>query len=331
MAPLVSVVIDNHNYGRFLRQAIESVLDQEGFQDKIECIVVDDGSTDESHRVLASFGERIRALFQPNQGQATAFNNGFKAARGEFVCLLDSDDYWDRDKVRLSLPRFDDPQVGVVQHFLRDVSATGRSIHHRLPAWPAEYLLDDFLDHRLHLTATSGLLFRKSILDQVLPLPKEIFYYLDDLLVVKALFLSKIANVPQVLGFHRIHGMNYCAGGYRSPEKLAMDIEMRTIFNHEVQPWLGRFGKRLSRQYLELEELEYFRRRVLLYMFRGQRLRALLEWRDLVKKYWRTRFGFFRATTCVLALISPVLYLKVYELYSRWGFIAYLRMKTFPD
>ena len=331
MAPLVSVVIDNYNYGRYLRQAIASVLAQEGFQDRLECVVVDDGSTDESHRVIGSFGERVRAIFQPNQGQATAFNHGFRAAQGEFVCLLDSDDYWEPTKLARTVPRFDDPKVGVVQHFLRDVTATGRAIRHRLPPWPAEYRLEDFLEHRIDLTATSGLIFRKSILDQALPLPKEIFYYLDDLLVVKSLFLSNVANVPKVLGYHRIHGMNYCAGGYRSPEKLALDIQMRTIFDHEIQPWLARHGKRLSRQYAVLEDLEYARRRILLYMYRRQRLRALIEWRDLVRRYWRSRLGLFRAATCALALISPALYLRAYEIYTRWGFIGALRAKTLPD
>ena len=331
VAPLVSVVIDNHNYGRYLKQAIDSVLDQEDYHDRVECIVVDDGSTDESHHVIGSFGQKVRSLFQPNQGQATAFNNGFKLAQGEFVCLLDSDDYWHRDKLRRTMPRFDDPKVGVVQHLLRDVTATGRELRHHMPRWPSDYGIDDFLEHRMHLTATSGLIFRKSILHQILPIPKEIFYYLDDLLVVKALFLSRVANIPEVLGFHRIHGMNYCAGGYRSPEKLAMDIEMRTIFDHEIQPWLSRHEKRLSRQYLALEDLEYFRRRILLYMYRGQRVRALIEWRDLVKKYWRTRLGLFRAATCALALISPYLYLKFYEFYSDWGLLATLRTRVLPE
>lgn len=331
VAPLVSVVIDNYNYGRYLRQAVDSVLDQENFDGEVECIVVDDGSADESQNVLASFGDRIRVIFQPNQGQATAFNNGLQAARGEFVCMLDSDDYWVRAKLSRILPRFDDPEIGVVQHYLRDVTATGRAIEHRLPQWPSAYTLEDFLERRLHLTATSGLAFRKTVLSRILPLPKEIFYYLDDLLVVKALFLSKVANVPVVLGFHRIHGLNYCAGGYQSPEKLALDIQMREIFHHEIQPWLNRHNKRLSRRYVDQEDMEYFRRRILLYMLRGERRRAFNEWRGLVKQHWARRFGLFRAATCSLALVSPQVYLKAYELYSRWGVIAHLRFRIFPE
>lgn len=330
MAPLVSVVIDNYNYGRFLRRAIESVLDQE-FSAEVECIVVDDGSTDESGQVLSFFGDRIRVISQPNQGQATAFNTGFKAAQGEFVCMLDSDDYWARAKLGQIIPCFDDPAVGAVQHYLRDVTATGRPIQHRMPAWPPSYSIDDFLDHRVHFTAVSGLTFRKSVLDRILPLPKEIFYYIDDLLLVKALFLSKLANVPNILGFHRIHGLNYCAGGFQSPDKLALDIQLREVFHHDIQPWLAKHGKRYSRHYMDRENLEYFRRRILLYTLRGERRQAFREWVGLIKQYWNKRFGVFRAATCALALLSPQLYLKAYDLYSRWGLIAHLRFRLFPE
>jgi hypothetical protein len=135
--------------------------------------------------------------------------------------MLDSDDYWAHAKLSQVIPRFNDPEIGVVQHYLCDVTATGRAIKRRLPEWPATYNLEDFLDRRIHLTATSGLTFRKSVLDRILPLPTEIVYYTENLSANKAFFLSKVANVPAFLGFYRIHGLNHCAGGYQSPEKLA--------------------------------------------------------------------------------------------------------------
>ncbi len=87
---LVSIVIPNYNYGRFLAEAIESALAQT--YPHIEVIVVDDGSTDDSCRVLESFGGLIRTLFQENRGPAAARNAGVRVASGANVQFLDADD-----------------------------------------------------------------------------------------------------------------------------------------------------------------------------------------------------------------------------------------------
>ncbi|MFA6004007.1 MAG: glycosyltransferase, partial [Elusimicrobiota bacterium] len=72
MKPFVSVLIDNRNYGRFLAQCIGSVLAQDYPADRMEIVLIDDGSTDDSLQVAASFGERIRVIAQANTGQAGA-------------------------------------------------------------------------------------------------------------------------------------------------------------------------------------------------------------------------------------------------------------------
>src|SRR3954452_16014205 len=88
--PLVSIVIDNYNYGQYIRQAIDSALRQT--YRPVEVIVVDDGSTDGSREIIASYGKLITPVFQENAGQPAAFNTGLRVSRGEAVILLDSDD-----------------------------------------------------------------------------------------------------------------------------------------------------------------------------------------------------------------------------------------------
>ena len=95
--PLVSVIIGNYNYGYFLAEAIESVLQQT--YRHFELIVVDDGSTDNSREVIESYGEQVVAIFQPNKGQGEAFNVGITKAQGEIICFLDADDYYHPDKL----------------------------------------------------------------------------------------------------------------------------------------------------------------------------------------------------------------------------------------
>jgi glycosyltransferase involved in cell wall biosynthesis len=89
---LFSVVIPSYNRAQLLRQAVASVLAQ-SYQD-FELIVVDDGSTDETREVLASFDSRIRVFHQKNQGPGAARNLGSKHASGEYLAFLDSDDLW---------------------------------------------------------------------------------------------------------------------------------------------------------------------------------------------------------------------------------------------
>src|SRR5262249_29495742 len=88
--PLASVIINNYNYGRFLKASIDSALAQR--YPCTDVIVVDDGSTDYSRRIIASYGDKIVSLLKSNQGQASAFNVGFGVSRGEVVCFLDADD-----------------------------------------------------------------------------------------------------------------------------------------------------------------------------------------------------------------------------------------------
>jgi len=89
---LVSAVIPAYNTERYLRRAIESVLAQR--YRPIECIVVDDGSTDGTGDIARSFGDRVRVIRQPNAGASAARNAGIEAARGAYIAFLDSDDYW---------------------------------------------------------------------------------------------------------------------------------------------------------------------------------------------------------------------------------------------
>src|SRR4051794_40007232 len=85
-----SVIITNYNYGRWLGEAIDSALAQADAE--VEVIVVDDGSTDDSPDVIASYDGHVHAVFQANAGQAAAINAGFAASRGDPVLFLDADD-----------------------------------------------------------------------------------------------------------------------------------------------------------------------------------------------------------------------------------------------
>jgi glycosyltransferase involved in cell wall biosynthesis len=104
VGPLVSVVVPVFNGERFLREAVQSVLDQQ--YSPLEIIVVDDGSTDGTATVARSLP--VRYLHQTNQGPAAARNRGIEHAQGELITFADADDLWPLAKLELQLPYLTD-------------------------------------------------------------------------------------------------------------------------------------------------------------------------------------------------------------------------------
>lgn len=92
MKALLSIVIANYNYGRFLEAAIKSVVEQEGF-DQCELIVVDGGSTDNSVEIIKKYEDKISWwVSEKDKGQSDAFNKGFDWASGKYLTWLNADD-----------------------------------------------------------------------------------------------------------------------------------------------------------------------------------------------------------------------------------------------
>ena len=128
----VTCILPVYNGERFLAEALDSVLEQEGVPD-LDVVVVDDGSTDRTPEILAGYGDRIRVVRQENAGVAAARNTGLAAAGGEFVAFQDADDIWMPGKLRMQLDCFEaDPTldlcVGHVQNFWMDEVAHERAL-----------------------------------------------------------------------------------------------------------------------------------------------------------------------------------------------------------
>lgn len=143
MSHNISVIIPNYNYGRFLREAIDSALGQT--LPPHEVIVVDDGSTDDSGAILGSYGDRIITVRQQNQGVGAARNKGAELATGEFLAFLDADDFWAPTKLEKQLAKFEtDAEISLVHCGFQDVNSDGELLDQNLnggEGWVAEMLL----------------------------------------------------------------------------------------------------------------------------------------------------------------------------------------------
>jgi len=113
----VTVLVDTYNYGRFIEEAIDSVLAQDFPPEQMEILVVDDGSADDTADRVRKYGDRIQYFYKPNGGQASAFNFGIRRARGEIVAFLDGDDYWLPGKLQRIVAEFEKhPEAGMAYH-----------------------------------------------------------------------------------------------------------------------------------------------------------------------------------------------------------------------
>ncbi len=177
--PEVSVVIPTYNRARFLKAAIESVLDQT-FRD-LELIVVDDGSTDDTAAVLAAMVDpRCRIVRRAHQGISAALNAGLEVARGEFFARLDSDDLWLPDLLATLLPPLqEDHRLGFAYGRARAMSSDGTLREHlqgNPPRYPHDGLRSLLFDD---CTCNIALVARRASIDRAGRFDEELFAHED--------------------------------------------------------------------------------------------------------------------------------------------------------
>ena len=117
MPKSVSVIIPTYNYGRFIAEAIQSVLQQTHRPDEI--VVVDDGSTDDTAQVVAGFGDAVKYVRQDNGGVCAARNKGVAESTGEIIAFMDADDTMEPESIAKQVALFGDEHVGLVHCGLR--------------------------------------------------------------------------------------------------------------------------------------------------------------------------------------------------------------------
>ena len=248
--PVVTVLIDTFNYGHFIDEAIRSVLIQDFPAEQMEVIVVDDGSTDDTRERVAEYAERVQYFHKPNGGQASAFNFGISRARGEYVALLDADDYWLPSKLSTVVKAFESgPGVSLVYHRFQEF---------RMESY--EWRIGDFnavsgfipgdKKSALLFTAcqTSGLTFRTETVRKLLPLDERMTIQADGLLAALIIFLGPAIAIDEPLAVYRIHGSNLYFHGKKGVDaaRQARRIGTLKVILEEMDKWLTRSGHDLN-------------------------------------------------------------------------------------
>jgi glycosyltransferase involved in cell wall biosynthesis len=252
--PLVTALINTFNYGRFLPFAINSVLNQT--YPNIEIIVVDDGSTDHTPEILASYKGKIRAVRTENGGQGHAFNVGIPLARGELIMLLDADDEWMPTKVErmveLAAKR---PKAAMLYHRFQNIDKNGHDFGEPQPAtlndgdYRAKYLRSG---GSWWSPITSVLVLRPELVKPMLPIPTYAHREGADTVITDYCVVShEIGALPETLTRRRLHGSNLYAAGrddrsFRSEEIRESDVRRIEWRMFSLRQVLERAGKRFD-------------------------------------------------------------------------------------
>jgi glycosyltransferase involved in cell wall biosynthesis len=237
---MISVIMSNYNYGRYIAQAIKSVLAQTD-QD-FELVIVDDGSTDNSWDIIkeykSKYSEKILAIRQKNQGQAVAFNSGFYRSKGEYICFIDSDDLWMCDKLDFVQQVFSSHHdIALLQHNLMIICNDGKT---KKTFRDIMISGDVFKETQKTLqvpqfSPTTGLCFPRWVLKRVLPIPVDFKTCADGYLTRTAFCFGNVMATHKSYGYYRLHENNRVFGNKK--------YEMRSYVYGLLLPELNNYYK----------------------------------------------------------------------------------------
>lgn len=245
MATLLSAIIANYNHGAYIADAIESVLANKGLD--VECIVVDDGSTDCSREILKGFSAdpRVKVIEKDNGGQASCYNSGLEVAQGDLIALFDGDDFWFPHKVRVCWEMIQKHDLMgsrfYIRHPLQRIYTAGNSVtdcdkqSFSTFEKALEMKFGDFKqistpDHYVsslkkyrfpvYLGGDFGgsTVASRSAMEAIFPLPTQISKHFGDMYPSMAVgIVANVYGLMQMLGAYRIHGENHSLTRPREP------------------------------------------------------------------------------------------------------------------
>ncbi len=251
--PLASIVISSYNYGRYLRETIDSCLDQT--YPEVETIVVDDGSTDDSAELIRSYGDRIQAVFKKNGGHASALNVGFEKSRGDVIIFLDSDDALLPTAIESCMDLFKEKGVSTVRWQMWTMDPSSRIMVKKVPPDKISHgdLREDLLlEGPHHFPPTSGNAWARWFLKHVMPIPEELFRLGggDLYLATLAPLYGLVRATAEPQGLYRIHTDKYTLKeSFR--ERLELFVQMWDFSLDALATHARGFGIRVKKESLK--------------------------------------------------------------------------------
>jgi len=200
-----------YNYGKYLPKAIESCLNQEPGNYELEVLIIDDGSTDETPVICEWYSHKAKIIRSENKGFGTSLDRAISEASGEYVCLLDADDYFYNKKLNTILPYLQQGYL-FVSHPNYFINEKGNFLD-RSPGGAGN---------------TSTLCLNREVALQLLPVKNELFFH-----------VLKLAGhgyeIGEPLTFYRFHGNSMIRSNFRSEWQIHLASLNREVSKRLLQ------------------------------------------------------------------------------------------------
>jgi glycosyltransferase involved in cell wall biosynthesis len=336
--PLVSVLVANYNYGRYLPVAANSLFAQT--YRNWELIICDDGSTDDSRVVIAQLEQRdsrISGICKENGGQASAWNVAYARSTGDIICLLDADDWFEPRKLAVVVDTFRaKPSAGVAYH--RYLAASHNSEPMGLPPRPHELPSGRLIERAVRqgghvfVSKTSDLALRREIAHHIFPLPESLKGYGDAYIGRVAPFITEIAAIPEALSYYRVHQESHSGwstGVNTSATQVIVESEF-IVFDHLQRFLAEQFGPEVAEQVRLSDVRMLWEQMGALYILSGKPANGVAQYspRQIFEQLSRTRRKYIWT---VLFTLPSVISRRLLSLWwSRAGWKQYTRRITRP-
>jgi glycosyltransferase involved in cell wall biosynthesis len=231
--PTIAAIVPNYNYAAFLPKAIDSLLGQTIPFDEI--IVVDDGSTDNSLAVIATYGDKIRGIAKANGGQLSCCLLGLRMSRSDYIYVLDADD-WVRPDMCAELAQALTQWPAKIQFLLQGTDVNGVPKGSSFPQYPAGYDTEQMRQDNSIMgfylgPPTSGNVFRKEVLEQIDLSRLDQRDFIDGTPALAMPYFGEVITVQKALGYYRIH---------HGSDSDAMNI-VESVPRREISRFLARW------------------------------------------------------------------------------------------
>ena len=258
MRPLFTVILPTYNRATLIAKAVRSVLEQR--VEDWQLLIVDDGSTDDTRERLQEFFKdpRVSYLYQPNQGKSAARNTGIRAARGRYVCFLDSDDYWLPEHFTVLQKGISSaPQALTV--FRTGMRTVGKNVEPKESAlYDPRHFDDAFTFFATHMVGIHTLAYPWEVL-QTYRYDTRFRYFQDSQLLLRVLRKYPLVQLPAVTAvYYRHSGQSATSafGGGQLLDNLENNLAaIRSVFDND-QP-LSAKHERLRRYMLSKKYYDY--------------------------------------------------------------------------
>jgi hypothetical protein len=313
----ISVIIPTHNYGSFIGEAIESILVQDYPPERIEIIVVDDGSTDNTREVTQKYAGAVTYLYGERKGVAAARNRGVSHAKGEIITFLDADDIWLPKRTKRVAEAFArHPDAGIVYHNFDVIDSDGKLLYKDFAEkfYPLRNrrgpLLSDIIRGSVFCGASS-FSFRKAVLREICPIPEDIKRGVDFYLTAVAACSVQGVHIPETLGLYRSHQENLT---FLIDANASKSAEIHKDLSHTYEKLSVRLPRTPSARPEDSKELRRMcsRSRLLSAILSGERRNAIKQLPSLFKSSESSHDFYSNIGLLLITLFVPTL------LYPSW-------------